>query len=170
VAAAHANFDWVAPDLAVGGSFPPAAAAVIRRHGLGAIIDLRDEACDDRSLLRRARVEFLHLPTPDRCGVSQAMLDSGVDFARSAATANRRLLVHCAQGIGRSATLALCVLVDRGAPPLEALRQAKAARPMISPSPEQYEAWAEWLGRRGATAPSFHEFGCVAYAHLVQGA
>jgi hypothetical protein len=166
--AARANFDWIAPDLAVGGSFPQGGAAgVIRRHGLGAVVDLREEACDDRDLLRRSRVEFLHLPTRDRCGVSQAMLDQGVDFARSAATADRRLLVHCQEGIGRSATLALCVLVDRGAHPLEALRQAKAARPMISPSPDQYEAWAEWLARRGTAAPSFHEFGCIAYAHLV---
>ena len=53
------------------------------------------------------------------------MLDEGVAFARRARAQGRRLLVHCHHGIGRSATLALCVLVDRGLSPLDALSQAK---------------------------------------------
>jgi hypothetical protein len=164
VSAARA-FDWIAPDLAVGGRLPALGAdALIRRERVGAVVDLRLEACDDRAALRRLGVALLHLPTPDRLGVGQPMLDAGVDFARRMAGQGRRLLVHCHEGVGRSATLALCVLVDRGLPPLDALRLAKAARPAISPSEAQYQAWARWLARHGEAAPTYHAFGCVAYA------
>jgi hypothetical protein len=163
------NLDWLTEDLAVGGSFPPGCAArLAHRHGVGAVIDVRVERCDEPQELAACGMSFLHLPTEDLCGVSQAMLDDGVAFARQARAERRRLLIHCQHGIGRSAVVALCVLVDRGLPPLDALTLAKDAREQVSPSQAQYEAWASWLRRRtpDARAPSYHEFGCVAYRHL----
>ena len=51
--------------------------------------------------------------------------------------AGSRVYIHCEHGVGRSALLALCVLVSRGDPPLGALERAKSARWQVSPSPEQ---------------------------------
>jgi protein tyrosine phosphatase (PTP) superfamily phosphohydrolase (DUF442 family) len=167
------DLSWVLPDLAIGADFPPGeAAALARAHGLGAVIDLRQEACDRPEELAACGLKFLHLPTPDLCGVTQRMLDRGVAFARRAARTERRLLVHCRHGIGRSATLVLCILVDRGHAPIDALRLAKDAREKVSPSEGQYQAWAEWIRRRAPQVgmPSYHEFGCIAYRHLVQPA
>lgn len=163
------NLSWVTADLAVGGSFPVGEAAALAAHeGLGAVIDVRGEDCDDRRELEAAGLWFLHLPTEDHAAVDQAMLDDGVGFARRAAAAQRRLLIHCEHGIGRSATVALCVLVDRGLRPLEALARAKAARALVSPSPVQYEAWTEWLRRcvPQAEVPGFEAFKAIAYRHL----
>jgi protein-tyrosine phosphatase len=160
------DFNWVAPGLAVGGCFPTGAALrLARHHAVGAVIDVRAEACDDPAELAACGLKFLHLPTEDMLGLSQPMLDQGVAFATRMRQEGRRLLIHCQHGIGRSATLALCVLVDQGLTPLEALSQAKSARARVSPSPAQYEAWVAWLGRRApqAAPPSFHEFGCIAY-------
>lgn len=165
----RANLDWITEDLAVGGSFPSGAATRLARdHGVGAVIDVRVETSDDPEELAACGLQFLHLPTEDMLGVSQAMLDQGVDFARRVAAEGRRLLVHCEHGIGRSATVALCVLADRGLSPVEALTLAKDARDLVSPSQAQYEAWTAWLGRRrpDAPIPSYHEFGCIAYRHL----
>lgn len=165
------NFSWVTPDLAAGGAFPQERAADLAAvHGLGAVVDLRQEACDEAAALEAAGIWFLHLPTEDLDGVSQPMLDRGVDFARRVRKDQRRLLIHCEHGIGRSATLLLCVLVDRGLEPMSALRLAKDAREHVSPSQRQYEAWAEWIGRRGWTDPGYHEFGMVAYRHLAKSA
>lgn len=163
------NFDWVDTDLAVGGSFScDAAPALAREHGIGAVVDLRSETCDDPAALAAAGLRFLHLPTPDMEGVTQPMLEAGVAFAREARAAGRKLLIHCEHGIGRSATLALCVLVDRGAAPIEALSRAKDARSLVSPSEAQYAAWVDWIRRHAPEAriPSFHEFGMIAYRHL----
>jgi protein-tyrosine phosphatase len=164
------DFHWVAPDLAVGAAPGGTAGELARTHGVGAIVDLRAEARPRRAAFERLGVAFLHLPTPDMAGVTQPMLDAGVDFARTAAAERRRLLIHCQHGIGRSATLALCVMADRGAAPLEALSRMKDAREVVSPSAAQFEAWMAWLERRAPhlPRPSFHEFGCIAYRHLAQ--
>jgi protein-tyrosine phosphatase len=133
---------------------------------IGAVVDLRYEACDDAAVLREHGVVFLHLPTLDHHAVSQAMLDEGVAFAAEQFETGRRLLIHCEHGIGRSALLALCVLADRGMEPLEALKLAKSRRERVSPSPAQYEAWRAWLERRGLEAPTFEAFAEIAYRHL----
>jgi hypothetical protein len=165
------NFSWITPDLAVGGAYPRGqAASLARDHGVGAVVDVRVEECDDPEELAACGLKFLHLPTEDLRGVSQPMLDGGVRFARQVASEGRRLLIHCQHGIGRSATVALCVLVDRGLPPMDALTTAKDARALVSPSQSQFEAWTAWLARRKphVAPPSYHEFGCVAYRHLAR--
>jgi hypothetical protein len=163
------NFSWIEHDLAVGGSFPVERADCLARdHGIGAVVDLREEACDDLVALETWGLRFRHLPTPDMRGVGQPMLDDAVGFAREARQDGLRLLIHCEHGIGRSATAALCVLVDRGWSPLEALSLAKDQRALISPSRHQFRAWARWLGRRGVKAPSYRAFGMIAYRRLPQ--
>jgi protein-tyrosine phosphatase len=167
------NFSWITPDLAVGGSFPAGVGArLAREHGIAGVIDVRTEACDDAEELEACGLRFLHLPTQDMFGVSQPMLDAGVAFAAEIVDSGGALLIHCEHGIGRSATLALCVLVDRGMAPMEALSLAKDSRNLVSPSQSQYEAWIRWIERRApqAAIPSFHEFGMIAYRHLAQSA
>ena len=46
------NLSWIEPDLAVGGSFPiEQTVCLARDHGVGAVVDLREEACDDLAAL-----------------------------------------------------------------------------------------------------------------------
>lgn len=163
------NLSWITEELAIGGCFPDdRVEELVRDHRVGAIIDLRQEACDNEELLRRHGVHFLYLPTIDFQGSSREMLDEGVAFAEAHIAAGRRVLAHCHFGIGRSSTLVLCVLVARGYAPLEALALAKEQRTLVSPSPQQYEAWAAWLSARRHTAPTFQAFAEIAYRHLRQ--
>lgn len=164
------NFHWLTDDLAVGGCFPMERAHdLASEHRIGAIVDLRREACDDERLLRAQGIDFLHLPTPDLEPASSDMLEQGVRFAREHMDEGRKVLIHCQHGIGRSALLALCVLVDQGWAPLDALGHAKDTRAVLSPSLSQYQGWAEWLRSHGVTAPDYHSFGCIAYRHLAGG-
>ena len=164
------DFHWLTDSLAIGGSFAcEHADRLARDHGIGAAIDLRSEDCDDEQQLRAAGIAFLHLPTPDLAPASLAMLDRGVAFAREHIDGGAKVLIHCQHGIGRSALLALCVLVDLGFEPLEALAHAKNCRSAVSPSYDQYRGWAKWLEQHGRAAPDYHSFGCIAYRHLAQG-
>lgn len=161
------NLDWITPELAVGGSFPTERAEHLARdHGIGAVVDLRAECRDDEAVLRLHGLLFLHLPTLDMEAVSPAMLADGVRFSRDQLAAGRKLLIHCEHGVGRSALLALCVLVDAGMAPLEALELAKSRRALVSPSPAQYEAWQGWLQANGREPPGFEAFAAIAYRHL----
>ena len=163
------HFNWLTDEVAVGGRFPISEAAhFAAAHGIGAIVDLRQEECDDHEALARAGIDFLHLPTPDMCPATCDHLDKGVQFVRGHIDHGRRVLIHCQHGIGRSALLALCVMVDRGLEPLAALTQAKDRRGQVSPSESQFNGWVEWLSRNGHKAPDYHSFGCVAYRNLAR--
>lgn len=164
------NFDWIDTQLAVGGRFPAEHAALLAStHGIDAVVDLRMEDKDDERLLRSHGITLLHLPTEDMCGVDPTQLDEGVRFVCGWLDRGRRVLIHCEHGIGRSATLALCVLVTRGSAPLEALGRMKDRRALVSPSPAQFACWQAWLERhRQARAvswavPTFDEFQLIAY-------
>jgi predicted protein tyrosine phosphatase len=164
------DFHWLTEHVAVGGCFPMAVAArLAEEHDIGAIVDLRAEACDDAAALRHAGVDFLHLPTPDLEPASYEHLERGVAFVRARLERGEKVLIHCQHGIGRSALLALCVLVDQGWQPLDALTLAKDRREIVSPSRSQYDGWAAWLSARGIAAPDYHTFGCIAYRHLAHG-
>lgn len=164
------DFHWLSEQLAVGGCFPvERAAELAQQHGITAVIDLRAEDCDDEAGLRAAGIDFLHLPTPDLEPATGAHLERGVSFVRDHLARGGKVLIHCQHGIGRSALLALCVLVDQGWAPLDALTLAKARRAQVSPSRSQYEGWAAWLRARGVDAPDYHSFGCIAYRHLAEG-
>jgi hypothetical protein len=167
------NLTFVTDDLAVGGSFSSEEAGRLARDlGIRAVIDLRAEACDDEAVLRSQGLTFLHLPTLDHHAVAEKMLEDGVAFGNRHLDRGERVLVHCEHGIGRSALLALCIMVSRGFAPLEALEQAKDRRWLVSPSPAQYEAWVAWLAgyrdrhRPAWTIPDFAAFAAIAYRHL----
>lgn len=167
------DLHFIAAGLAVGAHFPmEAAARLAREHGICRVVDVRTEACDDEELLRVHGIRLLHLPTHDTRAISQARLDHGVAFASEGLDRGERVLVHCQWGIGRSALLAVCTLVARGVAPLDALEQAKRARPVVSPSPEQLEALVAFSARVRARSrvswdvPTVDELGAIAWRHL----
>lgn len=170
------DLHFIAPGLAVGASYPmDAAARLAAEHGIARVVDVRVEACDDEVVLRRHGIQLLHLPTEDTRAVSQRMLRDGAEFVSTGLDAGERVLVHCQFGIGRSALVALCALVHRGAPPLAALETAKRARPKISPSPDQLEALRRFAARirdeRGCgwPVPTLAQLGDIAWRHLRRG-
>jgi hypothetical protein len=167
------NLSWITDHLAIGGRFPPERSEHLAQAlHVRAVIDMRSEDCDDAAILERHGIAFLHLPTDDHGAVTSAMIEQGVGFARPHLQRGERVLVHCEHGIGRSATLALCIMVDSGFAPLDALALAKDQRALVSPSPAQYTGWTQWLARlrqaRGLTweIPSFTAFKAIAYRHL----
>lgn len=171
------DLHFVAPSLAVGARFPPEAApALAREHGISRVVDVRVEDCDDEHVLRTHGIRLLHLPTEDTRAISLEKIRHGVRFAGEGLDRGEGVLVHCQHGIGRSALLALCVMVDRGAAPLAAMERAKTARRVVSPSPDQLRAFlafaAELKGSRGAPweVPTLAEVGRIAWRHLFEGA
>ncbi len=167
------NLTWITSRLAIGGRLSDAEVARLASdEGMGAVVDLRSEAVDERAILEAQGIAFLHLPTDDHAAVTLPMLERGVAFLAAERDAGRRALVHCEHGIGRSATLALAALVDEGFAPLEALTLAKDRRDRVSPSPAQYGCWRDWLllhrRRTGAAwaIPDFDRFAAIAYRHL----
>src|SRR6185503_11630176 len=72
------NLSWVAPGLAVGGSFRPVQVEALRALSIRRVVDVRAERCDDPELLARHEIELLHLPTPDMAPLDRSSLVRGV--------------------------------------------------------------------------------------------
>jgi hypothetical protein len=72
--------------------------------------------------------EWLHLPVPN-FGVPQdrAAFRAGVDRVVLALRAGQPVMLHCAAGIGRTGSMAACVLKALGLSPDDALERVRAA-------------------------------------------
>jgi hypothetical protein len=102
----HDWFEQVTPQLWQGGA--PAYNrdyAFIMDNGINAVLDVRAEREDDRALYAANGVSYLRLKVLDVMVPEAKQLDEGTAFIRDQVNAGKIVLVHCAKGRGRSATL-----------------------------------------------------------------
>ncbi|WP_441286429.1 protein-tyrosine phosphatase family protein [Sorangium sp. KYC3313] len=153
---------WVSPNLLIGGFLLPGDVAELRRLGVRAVINVSRELYDPVLALRAAGVEYLRIPCWDMCAPTLEEAARGVAFLERHIVAGHRVHVHCASGVGRSVTLALCYLATRGGIEVgEALALIERRRPRVALRPvqrafvERYVAWhrARAEGRARAAPP-----------------
>lgn len=142
------NLSWVDEDLAVGGAYPRRHITRLRRMGIGAVVDCREEASDDANALALQGIEFLRLPTPDAHELSQENLERGATWVRQQLEKGKKVFIHCHHGVGRAPLLASCVLVTEGLSAQDALHRVKSRRWQASPNGEQLEALVTFAQRR----------------------
>jgi hypothetical protein len=151
----HLNLSWVTDQLAVGGAYRGSQIPRLKAMGVDAVIDCREEARDDVKGLKRYGIDYLRLPTVDATALSQRSLDEGVAWARERIARGDRIFVHCHHGVGRAPLMGGCILVDRGANPVDAMELIKAHRWQASPNEEQLNALLEYAERHTpADAPT----------------
>jgi atypical dual specificity phosphatase len=73
--------------------------------------------------------EYHHIPVEDFTAPSARQIDQFVRIVENARKSNRRAVVHCIAGLGRTGTMAACYLVSRGRSSLEALEAVRTLRP-----------------------------------------
>ena len=98
---------------------------------------------NENTLARKLGIEFHSLPIPDR-GVppSRPAINALVRKIRDGLRAERNILVHCRQGIGRSSLIAALVLLAGGAPPNSVWPAIEAARGRPVPDTPEQRDWA----------------------------
>jgi len=147
------NYSEVTPHLAVGGAFRGRHIKHLRKRGVTAVVDCRQEARDDPDALQQSGIQFLHVPTPDRYGFTYDQLHQGVDWVLDHIGDGGRAFLHCEHGVGRGPLLACAVLVAQGHTAPQALRTVRAARWQALPNDRQLAALLafedQWRVRRG---------------------
>lgn len=96
------------------------------------------------TMLKRAGIQWHHFPIEDYGTPAASQMEKWRDLSQCLQQHlddDRKILIHCYAGIGRSGMVALRLMVERGADPIEALAQIRHIRPGAVERPAQFE-WA----------------------------
>jgi len=122
------DLSWITDLVGVSGTLQPRHIPALAGMGVRSIIDLCQEDRDDPELLAQHGIRFLPLPTRDHYSPSQSQLLEGARWIRDEVRAERRTVVHCKEGIGRSVAVVCCALMLRGYALAEAVRLVRSRR------------------------------------------
>lgn len=132
--------DAVRPWLYVGKLAETLNAESLRRHGIGAVLQL----CRDA---RTPGVETFYLSVADCVPLPADALTRGVAFVLGQRESGRVVLVACGRGVSRSAAFATAALkAAEGLPLLDAFAQVAAARPEARPHPALWQSLCDHFG------------------------
>jgi atypical dual specificity phosphatase len=145
----HRWFDQVTDQLWLGG------APTYRRDydflvqsGIRAVVNIRAERDDDISLYQQEDIAYLRQEVLDVMVPSPELLDEGVAFIRQNVEAGRTVLVHCAKGRGRSATLLAAYLMRYEGYSYDRARELLVAkRPLVNLQGRHQRALETWIER-----------------------
>jgi len=109
--------------------------------GLGALVNLREEAKDSGDYARELELGYLHIPVPDQQCPAPRQVEQFLEFMRDFPGL---VLVHCHAGQGRTGIFVACYRIAQGVAPEEAVRVTDAEIRMRGMRPHQREWVLNW--------------------------
>ena len=149
------SWNPVAAGLYIGRLPSPRERAGLVDAGVGAVLNLCWEFPRPSGMGCESDLETAYLPLLDGSPPSDRQLREAVDRVVRWRSEGRTVLIYCAQGHGRSATIAAAVLCRLGLASgvQDAVSMIRAARPRARPSGPQRSALSRFLAQSGTTAP-----------------
>ena len=139
-------FDKITPQLWLGGA-PHYSKdyAFLLDNGITAVLNIRAEREDDVSLYQQHNVAYQQLKVLDVTVPSEEMIDAGVAFVRDQVLDGRTVLIHCAKGRGRSATILAAYLMQYEDMEFDEANQTmKAIRPLTKLEGRHRQRLEQW--------------------------
>lgn len=145
-------FNPIAPGLFIGRLPFPNELSELRAAGIDAVLNLCWEFPRLSGVDREPGIETVRAPLLDGSPPTDRQFEEAVQHIAQWRAEGRNVLIHCAQGHGRTATITAAVLIRLGlaSDVDEALALIRASRPFAKPSRSQLAA----LRRYAAGNPS----------------
>ncbi|WP_310600699.1 dual specificity protein phosphatase family protein [Desulfobulbus sp.] len=86
----------------------------IRAQGIRAIVNLCGEFCDLHQIEESSGFEVFYLPVADECAPDLAAMEQALDWLDESIYLDKKVLVHCRMGQGRTGTFVAAYLLRRG--------------------------------------------------------
>ncbi len=132
------KLSWITKQLAVGHA-PMSYEELdsIKEQGIGAIVNLCAEFSDLHEIEEQAGFEVYYLPIHDECAPEMERMEEALHWLDEAIYLNKKILVHCRHGIGRTGTFVSAYLLRRGL----GLKIAENTLKTTRAKPSNYTQW-----------------------------
>jgi len=118
----------------------------IVQHGITAVLDVRAERENDLALLEQNGIEHLKLRVLDVMVPPDEALDAGTEYLERHIKSGGTVLVHCAKGRGRSATMVAAYLMRyHGYDYAQARELLIRRRPLVNLQGRHQRALESWI-------------------------
>ena len=146
----HRWFDQIGPNLWLGGA--PTYARdyqFILDNEITAVVNIRAEREDDVAFYEAHDINYVQYKVPDVTVPDAETIEQAVTWIDSEIEKGRTVLVHCAKGRGRSATLVAAYLMsEEGLSYDNTLALMKAKRPLTKLESKHQQMLENWLQSR----------------------
>ena len=125
----------------------------LKSSGVDAVVSLLERAeieeldiAEEQALCEANGISFLSFPIPDRDVPPSGR--EALEFAGSVSNlllSGESVVIHCRQGVGRSALMGACVMAVGGVPVGEAFERIEAARGCRVPDTPEQRQWVAQL-------------------------